>query len=833
MKKRIIILALVMMFGSFLVSCKPDEPEVVLSSITFSGADDVTLAFDANFNVLTGVTALGNDGVDYTADITYTTTSDVLAGDLLDTTKVGNHAIRYEVRVEDVVAQRWRYITVNAPQGIEGEMLVNPDFALGTAGWDDPSVVYIADGASMTLSIEDGALKAEVVAGSNIWTPRFGQMNVPFEMGKTYEVSYKAKSSVNKTINLQVGELLANDPWFTDFKPSIVVHHDITTEWADYSYKFTMNIDNQRGGVLFELGSIGGVAVDATVWFDDIAVEESTLDVDVSAPTLSGVMETVNVLIGSTYDPATGVTAFDITDGDVTDQIVITIEDSESNPVTTIDTTVETTYIVTYTVEDSLGNSGFLTSTVNVVYLLFSQTNLIKNPSFEAALDETNPEWTVWSESYTVVSGIDTVAGTFELDITGTGPNVYSVQLVQNGYIELEQGKTYRLQFSASATVARTLNVTMGIGLDYDPWYIQYTRQDGIQLTTDEAVYEFVFTVANETHDVKLVFELGNTPGFAEGVVTFYDVALNELDAEPIIMNGDFSDTGWALWSQNWGAAPTVTLGIVDGAYSMTTNLGGDAGWAIQFNQADIALENGKTYTFSFDAMATVARDLNAAIFVPSVYTSYFRQDAIMLTTAMATYSYEFTVAEADHVGLLLSFEMGATASFAAGTITLDNISLKENVVDSPEIIVNGTADQVLYHNFFTEGNGTMSYSDNGAVFAVDTLGGAAYQPHYYYIIDELAAGTYTVIFTMTSSVARDFRFNIILPDAGYASILPDTKYDFSLNADEMTVITVTFTTETMLTNVKVELDFGTLGGELVSEVGTFTLHEIMLYPNY
>lgn len=833
MKKRIIVLALVMLFGFFLASCEKTPEVPTLTSIVISGATDATLVFEAEFNILTGVTALGNDGVDYTADITYVTTSTVLAGDVLDTTKTGAHAIRYEVSVSGIVAQTWRYITVNPPQAVEGEMLVNPDFANGTAGWDDPSVVYNGDGSSMTLSVEDGALKAEVVAGSNVWTPRFGQMNVPFEQDTTYEISFDAKANVAKTINLQVGELLSSSPWFTDFKPSQTEHRLITTEWATYSYKFTMTLDNQRGGVLFELGAIAGVAVNATVWFDNITIEESTPDVDILAPVFSGVLETVNVLVDGTYDPAAGVTAFDLTDGDVTDDIVITIVDGDGLDVLAVDTSAEGTYVVTYTVEDSLGNSATATTTVNVVGLIFSETNLVANPSFEAALDETTPEWGLWSQNWgaipVVVQTLDIVAGTLALDITGGGDAAWAVQLFQEGYLTLETGKTYRLQFNASASVARSVSVAIGYG---DPW-VEFGRSNGIAITTEEATYEYLFTVNQATHDVKLVFELGSQTGFADGVVTLYNVVLNELDADPIIMNGDFSDTGWTLWTQNWGAAPTVTQGIVTGQYEMTTDLGGDAGWAIQFNQNDIALENGKTYTFSFDAKASVARDLNVAIFVPAVYTSYFRQDAIMLTTEIVTYSYEFTVTEANHDALLLSFEMGATASFVAGTVTLDNISLKETVAEAPEIIVNGTADQVLYHNFYQEANGTMAYSTDGVIFTIDTIGGAAYVPHYYYLIDALLAGDYTFKITMKSSVARDFRFNAILPDAGYASLLPDTKYDFSLNADETTTITVNFTVEAMLTNVKIELDFGTLGDPLVSLPGTFTLYEILLYPNY
>lgn len=38
-------------------------------------------------------------------------------------------------------------------------MLINPDFEQGTGGWTDPAVNYVADGAAMTITAENGALK--------------------------------------------------------------------------------------------------------------------------------------------------------------------------------------------------------------------------------------------------------------------------------------------------------------------------------------------------------------------------------------------------------------------------------------------------------------------------------------------------------------------------------------------------------------------------------------------------------------------------------------------------------------------------------------------------
>jgi len=286
MKKRILFMALVLLSAFVLVACNttPTEeptptptPAPVLSVLTISGASDVTIEFDSAFNVLTGVTATGNDGLSYTSQITYVSTSAISATHMLDTTKTGVHAIRYEVKVGTITKQHWRYVTVNTPERPDDGLVINGDFAENTSFWDDAANgLYLGDGG-LVISHEDGALKAVVTAGPQMYMPRFGQQMVPFEQGKTYEISFKAKSSVNKTINLQVGELLANDPWFVDFKPGQSVTREITTEWATYSYKFTMTMNNPRGGILFELGKVG-TQVDATMWFDDITAVEATAD---------------------------------------------------------------------------------------------------------------------------------------------------------------------------------------------------------------------------------------------------------------------------------------------------------------------------------------------------------------------------------------------------------------------------------------------------------------------------------------------------------------------------------------------------------------------------
>ncbi len=114
-----ILLAFIAVFAVFgLASC---ETEPTLTEIVVSGIEDISVDNGATFNVLDGVTALGNDDVDYTDQITLVTTSSAVNTETgaLDTLQAGVHFVRYEVRVGDIVAQYSRNITVKAPVAVE------------------------------------------------------------------------------------------------------------------------------------------------------------------------------------------------------------------------------------------------------------------------------------------------------------------------------------------------------------------------------------------------------------------------------------------------------------------------------------------------------------------------------------------------------------------------------------------------------------------------------------------------------------------------------------------------------------------------------------------
>jgi hypothetical protein len=826
----------------------PSSSSAALTVLTINGANDVNIDFDTSFNFLTGVTATGNDGGTYTANLTLSSISTAVntTTGVLDTTKTGTHTVQYRVQVGALVGTKFRNVTVGQP--VSTGMLINPDFSLGTAGWDDPGVVFNADGSAMTLSTENGALKAEVTAGANPYTPRFGQMNIPFEKDVTYEVSFRAKSSAVKPINLNVGELLTAAPWFTDFKPNQPEIRTITTDWATYSYIFTHRLDNKRGGVLFELGRVSNQTVNATLYFDDIAIEEATAGPDVTAPILNGVSPTISILVGSTYNPLAGISALDAVDGDLTSSIVVEIFNSSNAKVNTLDTSVPAIFTVKYSVKDAAGNEAKAETIVNVVSLAFRDENLLTNGSFATAIGN---EWSFFNADGLVVNRSQNIeAGSYTLDITnGGGPASWGIQLNHIG-AELVEGQTYRLSFTGSSTVQRNFSAAFDTGA---PNYTNYARKSGMTLTTSTSTVDYIFTVTRATGVIRLTIEFGTQEGFANSVVTLTDIRLQRLNQAPLLANSKFEMTGWRHFVNDGTIA---TSGIVAGEYKMTitktVGLSPTAdNWKLQIIQDNVAfgetndngrlgLTAGKQYTLSFDIYASKNISVTTFIGAPGVWTNYVteanRTNAV--TTTKQTIAIPVNTTGATLNGFeKLSFEFGTQfTNFETGNefVAIDNVVLKEGATSLANVI-NGTMDQVIGgHQFFTEHGGTMSRGANGgASIVVPELGGAAYQPHYFYMFPTLAKGKYEVKIALNSTVTRDLRFNIILPDAGYASILPTNFVDFRVTADTPMVFTVTFEVLNPLTNVKVELDFGTLGGDKISLPGTFVLSEVLIYQNY
>ena len=709
MTKKILLafIAVLAVFG--LASC---ETEPTLTEIVVSGIEDISVDNGATFNVLDGVTALGNDDVDYTDKITLVTTSSAVNTETgaLDTLQAGVHFVRYEVRVGDIIAQYSRNITVKAPVAEEGELVVNGDMAAGIGGWNDPAVVYVADGAAMTLSSEDGALKAEVTAGANFFTPRFGQMNVPFENGKTYEITFEAKSSVEKEIALQVGELLPAAPWYNDFLPSAenIFYRTITTEWATYSYKFTMTQDNDKGGILFGLGTVNGNAVNATMHFDNITIEESQPDPDSSGPIFSGVEETLTLTTEDTFNPRAGVTAVDVGAGDMTHAIVVEVYNANNERLDAVDMTTPGTYRIVYIVSDPYGNfsrAETLLTIVEPAALLFIDAEEFVDGTFTTTpavlpgetqdagyQDITDPGfWYMYDGSWSGAAATYGVTdGKFEIDVTNVAGEVWHFMLKQKG-IELVKNTLYTLSFTAYASVDRPISVGFNPGL----------AAEVVNLTTEAQTFEISFYYTGDTVETRIEFLFGG----AVGKVTLDDVMLYERvypGLLPFTDSGEFVDGAfattaaelpvevqdaayqditdpgfWYMYNGSWSGA-AATYGVTDGKFEIdVTNVAGEV-WHFMLKQKGINLEKDTMYMLTFTAFASVERSILVG-FNPGLTAV-----EVNLTTEAQTFEIPFFYT-GDDVETRIEFLFGG----AVGKVTLDDVVLHVvNTQPEPDLFI-------------------------------------------------------------------------------------------------------------------------------------------------
>lgn len=677
LQKRIVMMLSVLLFAFIMIAC---DDTTTLTEFRFEGIEDaLEIEFDSEFNILTGVKAIGNDEKDYSENITFSTTSKAIAEDgTLDTNVPGTSLVRYEIVEGDVRLQQWRTLTVKEPER-EGDALVqNGDFSLGTSYWT-------VDQGTIEMTIEDDAAKLDLVAGAQAHEPRMYQMNIPFEEGKTYEISFEGKASVLKTINLQVGELLSDAPWFVDFKARQVETADLTLEWESFSYTFRHTLENDRGGILFEFGTVAGQTIDGTVWLRNIEAKEVEAEEDTKAPEFEGVNDAV-LTLGTPFNPLAGVSAYDLFDGDVTEDITFEIKDAEDNVVETIDVDVVGVYTITYTVSDEAGNEATATRTVTFEEMTFKDENLIVNGDFSQAL---GAEWATYFADWTNAAGtMNIVDEKLVFDVTALGDENWHIQLFQEN-ITLELGKTYRIMLDVSSSVARTINVELGVSHE-DGSFTQYMNtQVGIPVNEETQTLTYIFTVTEQTTEAgKFVLHLGNiSEGDVPSVLTFDNISIQERDVEPLITT-DFTDERH----------------FVDQA-------------------------SGDVHT-----------------------TDERTEDALTIT--------------------------------------------------------------------------------------VLSTGGEAYIPHYLYELARLDAGTYVYKISVTSDVTRHLRFNIVLPDSGFNSILPpveegsEQRYvDFLVEAGVTYEFEVEFVATVPLEEtVKVELDFGPIGYDGETLLGEFVLEDVLLY---
>jgi beta-mannanase len=154
-----------------------------------------------------------------------------------------------------------------------------------------------------------------------------------------------------------------------------------------------------------------------------------------------------------------------------------------------------------------------------------------------------------------------------------------------------------------------------------------------------------------------------------------------------LIQNGDFSEdltSGWnPLLVMEGGAA---TSEIVNGELVFTITNGGTLAWSVQLTQSAIKLEQGKTYTLSFKAHATAAKDIFVKIGQSAGSYTQYGGGNFSITTIPQTFATTFSMTAATDSGARVEFNVGLNTT----TLYLDDMSLVEG--NGTPVVINKNA---------------------------------------------------------------------------------------------------------------------------------------------
>ena len=459
---------------------------------------------------------------------------------------------------ENVTRPEVKFEPTNEPDE-SGNYIKNSTFAEAEDLTDDTNWKFITalDGAA-TAEIKDNfmVIKTEN-AGTVDYSVQLVQANVPFEKGATYEVSFDAKASENRKMNVDVK---APNRGYQSYMKTLVP--ELTTEMKHFSTQFVMKADSDVNGRLeFNMGNAGSgdivlqnVVVKKTADPDPNAKEEKTILANGSCIYNGSFQEGINHLGYWDITPeGADIKVTGLSDGRrlVTEGKSVTISQSDlafkegtayalsfdayaQNGATVVATVGGNTYKVNveagnekkdYVVKIP-ATAKFTDKTVSLkIEGAISLDNVkmvedakIKNGSFNDSLSG----YEVYVDSAakaTVV--VDSLKENNALDVTvdDTGADDWRIQIKQNNVL-LEKGKKYKLSYEAKSTIDRKIRVVMqgGAALGW-PVYSEHSddqdANDGIvTLTSEYQKFTEEFIMTEET-DAKAFLSicLGNVDG--------------------------------------------------------------------------------------------------------------------------------------------------------------------------------------------------------------------------------------------------------------------------------------------------------------------------------
>lgn len=276
MKKFLIGCCLLMLSGCSIspdfIDCKGNNEVggfcVDTTPPVFRGVDDIEIDLGTSFSPMVNVFAEDDMSGDLTDQITHT--------GQVNTKQYGTYFITYSVTDEagnETIALRYVTVRYDDTKNSNPNLVTNGDFHNGFQGYS----TYMAEQGSGTFTVVNQVLVITVtkVTSKINWEPRLEYQSLLFEEGHRYYVSFDIKSEETRYVEVLIGELISNDPWFLDYSLEHDAQFVVGETWMNVSFMFTMYEPTTTNGcILFQFGGIAAANHLTTLYLDNISIKE-------------------------------------------------------------------------------------------------------------------------------------------------------------------------------------------------------------------------------------------------------------------------------------------------------------------------------------------------------------------------------------------------------------------------------------------------------------------------------------------------------------------------------------------------------------------------------
>lgn len=682
----------------------------------------------------------------------------------------------------------------------------------GPSGW----ILNIQDKGDATYTVEDENIVVNTVAnGTQEHSVQLKQTGLPIKKGLKYRMSFDAYADEARTMKVAV-EGGDDDNWTRYLKDTTV---ELTTEKQHYSYEFTMERnDNFKSVAEFNLGK---QASTAKVYISNVRLEviggDHIVD-DGSKVVLAdgnlvyngefqegagrlGYWDIVNnsdaqyvvtnennirrfkatVPAGTTIDSLrleqTGLAftadnkyAFSVdveTDAEKTIRVTVCGE-AHDITVSPDKTSYGFSFVTPAELSDrdlviELGNEG-VTYIDNV---RIEEDKLIKNGSFDAG----TAGFEVFADGAADVNGyvVDSINNPNSLAITinDTGDpgelkdNDWYIQLKQNN-INLVNGQWYKLSLKAKATVDRRIKFAIQRDGTADNVWTPYFASTEDVVPGEFKEYSWNFMMAEES-DAHSIFSI--TMGSVDGIrvnekhdIIFDDIILEKIDEPEVeaatgnLITGEYTDPSIAKAAE---AQITVDAGNITADITSV----GENDYDIQIKELHIPLKKDTSYILSYKAKSTKARKISVNVMSES-FAWYGGGEADLPENEEVVIVREFKMTAANPDASLF-ISLGQMGDTPASTVTISDISLKENLIKE-----SAWTDATI-----TEGGAAdVSYADGAYTVDITDVGTKDYSIQLKNTGITLEEGkTYVLKYKVNSTAARTINASLMSDDGKYS----------------------------------------------------------------